>query len=390
MTSPARAPKTASLLSRLGLGLLWFLTPLAPATAASLRHGDSVTIPTPIPSPQVSRSFLGGAGGRIESGAVGAAPQNGGGWTFNDLGGPTTVRTDLTRGAVLFTPMDAQNYNATRRYDPGFSILPQRHVYKAHYVRNVLLLDGLPYTKSYQWKHERISWQNSVSDTQCEFKVHNWPTSMGPITLLNRTDASAETWWGGVAADSNGGWALMEIFIYTGSDGGNDGRVVTRVHKNGSTRVGQNRSNMRIYSGPERRLRYFVEQNYFGNFGQIEDGVDNSLPKPQIREIHSDDSQVQIGGDNQAGWQRIELRDSVDLRDAQVRELQDWQQWTSAGIALRLNTGGLPPGLHDLYLVVIDGLDADGWDIVSAAHPIQVRVDVPRLFGNGFENAPLP
>lgn len=360
------------------------------AAAAEVRHGDSVLIPAPIAAPQLSRSFLGGASGRIETGAVGTAPQNGDGWTFNNLGGPTTLQTDPARGAVLFTPMDSLNYNATRRYDPGFAILPQRHVYKAHYVRNVLLLDGLPYTKSYQWKHERISWQNSVVDTQGELKVHNWPTSMGPITLLNRADASGETWWGGFAADSNGGWALMEIFVYTGSDGGSDGRVVTRVHKNGSTRISQNRVDTRIYSGPERRLRYFVEQNYFGNFGQIEDGVDNTLPKPQVREIYSDDSQVQIGSESQSGWQRIELRDRIDLRDAELRELQDWQRWDSAGIALQLNTGGLPPGLHELNLVVISGLDAEGWDVVSAAYPIQVRVDAPRLFGDGFEAGSLP
>lgn len=51
----------------------------------------------------------------------------------------------------------------------------------------------------------------------------------------------------------------------------------------------------RIYADPTLRLRYFIEQNYFGNFGQREDGVDNTMPKPQVRELWSDDSRVIVG-----------------------------------------------------------------------------------------------
>lgn len=347
-------------------------------------HGDAVLVPAPRPAPATTRSTLGGPDGRIENTAVGRAPANGQGWTFNNLGGFTRVRWDSSRGKVLFTPQDAQNFNAVRRYDPGAAIGPQRHIYKAHYSRNVMLLDGLPYTKSYQWKHERLSWQDSVSDTNAEIKVHNWLNSQGPITLLNRTSGNNDTWWGGHAGDSNGGWALMELFVYTGSDGANDGRVVTRVHKNGHTRISQNRAGVMVYADASRRLRHFVEQNYFGNFGQIEDGPDNPLPKPQIRQLWSDDSLVQVGTDSASGWQRVELRDNPDLRLASVREVQDWNRWDSQ-IGLRLNTGGLPPGEHDLFLVVVDGLDAEGWDVVGAAYPLRVHVAPDTIFVTGNE-----
>lgn len=347
-------------------------------------HGDTVLVPAPRPAPATSRSQLGGPDGRIENTMIGAAPANGQGWTFNNLGGFTRIRWDTARGKVLFTPQDSQNYNAVRRYDPGAAIGPQRHVYKAHYSRNVMLLDGQPYSKSYQWKHERLSWQDSVSDTSAEIKVHNWLNSQGPITILNRTNGSNETWWGGHAGDSTGGWALMEVFVFTGSDGSNDGRVVTRVHKNGRTQISQNRSGIVVHADDTKRLRYFVEQNYFGNFGQIEDGPDNPLPKPQVRQLWSDDSLVQVGNDAASGWQRLELRDHPDLRLATVRETQNWNRWDSQ-IGLRLNTGGLPPGEHDLYLVVVDGLDADGWDVVSAAYPLRVRVVADTIFVTGLE-----
>lgn len=348
-------------------------------------HGDAVLVAAPRPAPTTTtRSMLGGPDGRIESTAIGQPPSNGLGWTFNNLGGFTRIRWDAGRGAVLFTPQDSQNYNAVRRFNPGAAIAPQRHFYKAHYSRNVMLLDGQPYAKSYQWKHERLSWQDSVTDTNVEIKVHNWLNSQGPITFLNRADDTQATWWGGHAGDSNGGWALMEVFVYTGSDGVNDGRVVTRVHKNGRTQVSQNRAGVVVYANASRRLRYFIEQNYFGNFGQIEDGPDNALPKPQIRQLWSDDSLVQIGADTSSGWQRLELRDHPDLRQASVRELQNWNRWDDQ-IGLRLNTGGLPPGEHDLYLVVVDGLDADGWDVVSASYPLRVRVAADRIFAAGME-----
>lgn len=366
-------------------GLLFSLSSAAAQAGAPIySHGDTVLVAAPRPAPTATRSMLGGPDGRIESTTIGQAPGNGEGWTFNNLGGFTRIRWDAGRGAVLFTPQDAQNYNAVRRFDPGSAIAPQRHLYKAHYSRNVMLLDGQPYAKSYQWKHERLSWQDSVTDTNVEIKVHNWLNSQGPITFLNRADGTQATWWGGHAGDSNGDWALMEVFVYTGSDGVNDGRVVTRVHKNGRTQVSQNRAGVVVYANASRRLRYFIEQNYFGNFGQIEDGPDNPLPKPQIRQLWSDDSLVQIGGDTGSGWQRLELRDNPDLRLASVRELQHWNRWDEQ-IGLRLNTGGLPPGEHNLYLVVIDGLDADGWDVVSAAYPLQVRVAKDRIFAAGME-----
>lgn len=349
--------------------------PLEPPPAAAVyRHGDAITIKGQFGAPEVTRTFLGGASGMIESQPAGATMPNGGGWTFNDLGGPTSVAIDGSRGKVLFTPQDSAHYNATRRFDPGFAIGEQRYFYKAHYVRNVLRLGGAAYTKSYQWKHERINWEDSVSDGDCEIKVHNWPTSQGPITMINRGGGDGSTYWGGAAADSNGDWALLEIMGYTGTQGIQDGMLITRVHKNGRTVVSQNKQAERIYADPALRLRYFIEQNYFGNFGQIEDGVDNTLPKPDTRELYSDDSRVIVGRAAGQGWQRVELRDSIALQAATVRELQDWSAW-QGDITLRLNTGGLPPGRHALYLVVIDGVDAQGWDRVIHSAPISVQVD---------------
>ena len=98
------------------------------------------------------------------------------------------------------------------------------------------------------------------------------------------------------------------------------------------------------------------------------------LPKPQVRELYSDDSRVIVGNDAVSGWQRIELRDTVSLQTAKLRELQSWRVWDGR-IEFKLNTGGLPRGLHDMHLVVISGLDADGLDVVQQSIPVRVQVD---------------
>lgn len=117
------------------------------------------------------------------------------------------------------------------------------------------------------------------------------------------------------------------------------------------------------------RLRHFVEQNYFGKFDQ-----DNPPPKPGVRELWSDDSRVIVANTAETGWKRVELRDSVELASATLREVQDWVSWDGA-ITLRLNADHLPAGEHDLFLVVIDGVDADGWDVVTHSMPIRLGVD---------------
>ncbi|MBB6557648.1 chitodextrinase [Acidovorax soli] len=345
------------------------------ADASVYRHGDKVTVQGALGTADVVHTFLGGSSGLVESTAVGAKPANAQGWRFNQLGGPTTVALDARRGKVLFTPEDSRNYNAVRRFDPGASIPEQRHFYKAHWVRNVVLLDGLPYAKSYQWKHERVNWEDTVVDGDTEIKVHNQTKVAGLVTYVNRSASDKSTYWNYQAApDSNSDWVLMEILVYTGTQGLNDGKLITRVHKNGRTWVNQNRQAEKIYADPGMRLRYFIEQNYFGNFGQREDGVDNPLPKPQVRELYSDDSRVIIGNDASSGWKRVELRDSVALAQAKVREVQSWTIWNGR-IELSLNTGGLARGTHDLHLVVIDGVDANGWDVVRHSQPIRVQVD---------------
>lgn len=341
---------------------------------ASYRHGDLVTIEGDFGSNDVTRTFLGGADGKIESLSPGQTMESGDGWSFNDLGGPTSVEIDPERGRVLFTPEDSDHYNATRRFDPGFPIAEQRHFYKAHYVRNVMLLDGAPYAKTYQWKHERVNWENTVVDGDCEIKIHNQIGGAGVLTFVNRSASDKSTYYGGQAGDSNGGWALLEILVFTGTEGQEDGKLITRVHKDGKTIISENMQTERIYADPSMRLRHFIEQNYFGNFGQAEDGVDNPLPKPDVRELWSDDSRVLVGNTAETGWRRVELRDSVDLQSATLREVQEWIGWDGA-IDLRLNADGLPPGEHDLFLVVIDGVDPEGWDIVTHAMPIRVGVD---------------
>jgi len=336
-----------------------------------LHHGDEVTLQGDFGTEDVISTFLGGASGPIEALGVGDVIANGGDWHFDDC--VTTVAMDSERGEVLYNTEDSQSYNATRIFDAGV-IEEQRSFYVAYWVRNVMLLNGQPYTKSYQWKHNRISWQYVWTDTDTEIKIHNWPTSQGPMTFINRSATDQDVYWGGAAADSNGGWAMLEVIVSTGTEGNKDGLVVTRVHKNGQTVISQNLQPEGVYADPNLRLRYFIEQNYFGNFGQLEDGVDNDLPKPDVRELYSDDSRIVVGKGPESGRRRIELRDRIDLQSATVRELQPWTLWDGT-ITLELNTGGLPPGLHELFLVVIDGVDADGWDHVVASTPVSVQVD---------------
>lgn len=341
---------------------------------AGYMHGDPVTIDGPFGTSDVTQTFLGGSTGMIESCQAGANISNGNGWYFNELGYPTRVMADPKRGKVLFTSEDSSHYNATRHFDSGFAIAEQRYFYKAHWVRSVLLLDGQPYTKSFQWKHERVNWRNTIVDGDCEIKVHDYPNGGGGLqTHVNRSASDKSVYWGGQVIKANSDWALLEMMVYTGTQGGNDAKVVTRAHVNGKTYVNQNKQAERVYADPTMRLRHFIEQNYFGNFGQVEDGVNNPLPKPEVRELWSDDSRVIVGNDARAGWQRVELRDAVSLQDAKVRELQSWNIW-DGNITLTLNTGGLPPGVHDLFLVVIDGVDAQGWDVVRQSMPIRVVV----------------
>lgn len=344
------------------------------ASVASFAHGDQITIEGAFGQTDVTQTFLGGANGMIESCQAGAEIADGNGWYFNELGHRTRVMADAKRDKVLFTPEDRDHYNATRHFDPGFAIAEQRYFYKAHWVRSVLLLEGQPYLKSFQWKHERVNWRNTIVDGDCEIKVHDYPNGGGGLmTFVNRSASDKSVYWGGQVIKANSDWALLEIMVYTGSQGANDGKVVTRAHVNGRTYVNQNRQTERVYADPTMRLRHFIEQNYFGNFGQVEDGVNNPLPKPDVRELWSDDSRVIVGNDARSGWQRVELRDAVSLRDATVRELQAWTSWDD-NITLTLNTGGLPAGTHDLFLVVIDGVDAQGWDVVTHSRAIRVVV----------------
>ena len=339
----------------------------------ALHHGDQVVIEGDFGTEDVIQTFLGGAQGPIESLAEGAEIPSEGGWDFHDY--DTTGKVDPERGMVLFNTESQDVYNATRIFDAG-EIAENRSFYKAHYVRNVMLLDGQPYTKDYQWKHERVSWQSVWTDTETEIAVFNWlepDGSAAPMTVVRRGGKDATTYWDGDAADSNGGWTLLEMIVSTGTLGGSDGLVVTRVHKNGHTTVSQNLQPERVYANPDLRLRYFIEQNYFGNFGQNVDGVDNPLPKPEVRELYSDDSRVIVGTSPATGRRRVELRDTSDLQSATLREVQSWTAWNGS-ITLNLNAGGLPPGTHALFLVVIDGIDAEGWDNVVASQPITVQV----------------
>lgn len=363
-----------------------------PNDGTSYRHGDTLTLQGSFGTQNVRKTFLGGHEGMIESQPVDGIMPDGNGWTFSGLAHTAIIKPDPTRGKVLFNTEDNANYAAYRRYDHGDPIPEQRYFYKAHYVRNVLLLDGAPYSMSYQWKHERINWEPKITDGDCEIKVHNWFKSNGGMAFVNRSSDDKSTYYiGRNVPDHNGDWALLEIMVFTGTKGQNDGKVITRVHKNGQTAIGLNKQTERVYNDPSLRLRYFLEQNYFGNFAQSEAGPDNNLPKPQIRELYSDDSRVIVGLDATSGWKRIELRDTIDLRTATIRELQDWTSW-NGNIDVKLNTGGIGPGEHDLYLVVIDGVDADGWDIVNYSKPIRIRVDPgnhpPELSAGGDRTIP--
>lgn len=352
-----------------------FTTSTDSVSIATYHHGDTIELAGSYGTNNVTKTFLGGQSGMIESTNLNQVMASANGWIFNNLGGITTVVNDSKRGKVLYTPEDNSHYNAVRRYDPGFAIAEQRYFYKAHWVRNVILLDGVPYTKSYQWKHERVHWQNTVVDGDCEVKVHNWVNgASGVMTFVNRSSSDKSTYYGGKAATANSDWALLEIMVSTGTQGKNDGKLITRVHKDGKTWISQNKQAERIYADPILRLRYFVEQNYFGNWGQFEDGVDNNKPRPNTRELYSDDSRVIVGNTPNDGWKRVELRDKPALADASLREIQDWTNWNNS-ITVKLNTGGLPKGQHDLYLVVIDGVDTNGWDNVVDSKPIRVVVD---------------
>ncbi len=96
-----------------------------------------------------------------------------------------------------------------------------------------------------------------------------------------------------------------------------------------------------------------------------------ATPSPDGREIWRDDQYLSIGD---AAWTRVELRQFQDEALFGHRELQDLDEWGAGFADGRLNTGGIPVGVHDLKLCFIDGVDSNGKDQIVLAYDVQIEV----------------
>lgn len=346
-------------------------------------HGDIITINGTFPTNAVaSRTFLGAKDGIIEQAAINGTLANGSGWIFDDtVGNPISIVKDPTRGKVIL----GQNYvngafESTLRYDSGAPIPENTKVYFARWERAEVKRNGVAYTPDYQLKHMRVSEQNSITDDALNnVKWHSWINGGSGYTGIytgssHSSNTRAVTPVNGHGYHPDNGWCLVEYFIDTGTQGTESGQVYFRIHQSGGTkRVGAINGVM-VY-GTATRLRWFLDQMYMGNWAQVALGVDNGSQEPQVQDIFRDDHRVVVGdGTGNSGWRRIEISDTNTLTTCTNREIQDWTTWTTNSISFKLNTGGLPKGLQQVYVRTIDGLDGTGMDNTIDAQQIWIYV----------------
>lgn len=145
----------------------------------------------------------------------------------------------------------------------------------------------------------------------------------------------------------------------TSSQGAQDGTISQYLHSPssrqpialGSWRNSQHPSTYRMNYDSSLRYRWFIWQNYRGN------GISSMR-------VWMDDFYIQVG--SQA---RVEIGDASTWANCTFREVQPATSWTSSGVRVRLNQGGLREGVQ-YYAYVVDSAGN-----VSNGFPIQVGGD---------------
>lgn len=322
-----------------------------------LVHGSTVSITGSFGTNTTEHNFTKSL---VEAASLGSTPVNANNFIFNNsLGTPLTVVVDSVRGKVLQNTQDSSNYNSAIRYRTLTPIDVNEYTYCAFWTKVRLQVSGADYTGGFQLKNMRWNFENSIVDnTNCDLKNHTQYTN--PTSTLNQlmiyNNGSNHTVYGGLAPNIDNTWFLYEIFMSTGTVGGNNSRVVVRTSQTGTNRIVKNTSNITLYGGTD-RFEYFIEQAYLGNW---------TVAAPDVREVWKDSSSVI------RSWKRVDLCDTLDTQSSTYRQNQNWSTW-NGDITLNLDTTGLSVGNHTLYLRVIDGVDSSGWDNVVGYKVISVQ-----------------
>ncbi len=300
----------------------------------------------------------------IEATPLGALPSNANGIIFDQpTGYPFTVVNDSERGKVLKNIQDSSNYNSALRFAFPASLPENTWFYASSLGKMYLGYEGSPYTGYNQLKIDRLNVVNEITDNStCQIKMHtqvqNGASPSTTTLLMNDNDPG----WG--LANQYGGfdesltdneWFMTEFIIFTGTQGGNDGRVIYRILKGGVARLIEDVKNCRIYDDAQ-RFNFYLLQGYPGNFGP-DAAHANDGPQPDVREF-SRSSLVVIQGEK-----RIDLSTSLDTATAAWRYNIPWSLW-DGDITAEKYYKGLSAGTHTIYARVIDGYTSDGWDNV--------------------------
>lgn len=299
----------------------------------------------------------------IDATSIGGLPANSGGIIFDQTAGnPFVVEQDSARKKVLYSTQNSSNYNSCLRY--LFDAMPESTwAYFGHWTKVRLRLSGADYTGYNQLKNDRFNSVNDINDgSGCQVKLHaeiqNGITGETTTLLINEGDPS----WG--LGNQYGGldfpltdneWFFLDGAIFTGTQGGNDARVIRRILKGGVAHIIEDAKNCRIYDS---LLRYiaFILQGYMGNWGTTIQTA-NEGPNPDSRELwRSSFSFIH-------GAKRIDLSTSLDTATAAWRHTIPWTSWNGS-ITGKRDYRGLPSGTHTIYARVIDGFTSSGWDNV--------------------------
>lgn len=306
--------------------------------STQLTHGSTFTIVGTGfgTNSATTNEFLGGAAGIFEQGGIGTTPAKTN-WDFESQWHNGVIYEDAERGKVLWTRIS--NQNGDKRFD-NVDYIPESTPYMLSYwVKNISFMDGATIV---QWKMTRFGYANNINDNDSEITFFNWQGSSKQV-MCRYNAVSNPTLSPGSAAGPvlDGGWTKMQWFINPGTQGSANGELHLRTKRPGQPWHTWSRTDQQVY-GTANRHRYFIIQNYFGNYSGAGAG--------RYQDIFEDDFLIQVGS-----WKRVELCNSANYTAAEIREDQPWTYWSDGAIQITVNKGGLPPGQY--YLHVLDGLN---------------------------------
>ncbi len=340
-----------------------FAAPTISSVTGLVSDGEDVTISgAEFGSNSLGYEFLGGSNGHIET-APNGRDSSFGRWTIasgstQDQSAFVVSDSNVRSGskAWLLDMSTSSYYNGSVRYDLGRTIPTATTVYASWWVKkDAVDNDG-------QWKMFRLTHENDIVDNGTELTMFNWLQSSPQMIVRPGTTATGSSpisYYGRNYPAGNNQWYRMELIMRTSNQGVQDGTVAQYLHYPaggrpvtlGSWSNSQSSSSYRMNYDSSLRYRWFIWQNYRGN------GITSM-------KVWMDDFFIQVG--SQA---RVEIGDASTWANCTFREVQPATSWTSSGVRIRLNKGGLREGTQ-YYAYVVDSTGA-----VSNGFPIQIGAD---------------